>query len=49
VLGRLLDRVADGTIRVPLTRTVPLAEIGEGLRGFGAEHTVGKVGVVVAG
>jgi NADPH:quinone reductase len=47
VLGRLMRHAADGTIRVPLTSTVPLDEIGEGLRGFRDQHTVGKVGVTV--
>ena len=47
-LGALADRVAAGTLRVPVTRTYPLADAADALGDFTALHSVGKRVLVIA-
>lgn len=46
-LTALADRVAHGTLRVPVRRTYPLADAADALHDFTVQHTVGKLVIVV--
>jgi NADPH:quinone reductase-like Zn-dependent oxidoreductase len=46
-LAALAEGVARGRLRVPVTRSYPLADAADALHDFTAKHTVGKLVVVV--
>ena len=47
-LDRLARLLADGTLRVPVQASYPLAQVDQALKALGGQHTQGKVAITVA-
>jgi NADPH2:quinone reductase len=47
-LERLAGLLADGTLRVPIQASYPLAQVDQALKTLGGQHTQGKVAITVA-
>ncbi len=47
-LDRLAGLLADGTLRVPIQASYPLAQVDQALKALGGQHTQGKVAITVA-
>lgn len=47
-LERLAGLLADGTLRVPVQASYPLAQVDQALKTLGGQHTQGKVAITVA-
>ena len=46
-LDRLAGLLADGTLRVPIQASYPLAQVDQALKTLGGQHTQGKVAITV--
>ena len=47
-LDRLAGLLADGTLRVPIQASYPLAQVDQALKTLGGQHTQGKAAITVA-
>ena len=47
-LDRLAGLLADGTLRVPVQASYPLAQVDQALKALGGQHTQGKLAITVA-
>lgn len=47
-LDRLAGLLADGTLRMPIQASYPLAQVDQALKDLGGQHTQGKLAITVA-